>query len=175
MDDVLEPTTLTARAQRVRIMLTDVDGVLTDGSVYYSARGEELLRFSRRDGMGVERLRSAGIETAIITREKSEIVRRRAEKLGVERIFEGVRDKRAALDTVLADCHVHIGELGYIGDDVNDAGIIDILRTHNLIACPADAMPEISRMAHYVCRARGGEGAFREFAEWVLSHRNSNM
>jgi 3-deoxy-D-manno-octulosonate 8-phosphate phosphatase (KDO 8-P phosphatase) len=155
-----------------RLVLTDVDGVLTDAGVYYSARGEELKRFSLRDGMGVERLRDAGIATAFVTREQSEIVRRRAEKLDV-RVYSGVRDKASHLDVILRDTGCELSELAYIGDDVNDLEIIERIRPRGLIGAPRDAMPEILALAHFRCPEPGGHGAFRAFAEWILSHRGS--
>jgi 3-deoxy-D-manno-octulosonate 8-phosphate phosphatase (KDO 8-P phosphatase) len=161
---------LVVRAQRLRLVLTDCDGVLTDGTAWYSERGEELKRFSLRDGMGVELLRHDGIETGIVTRERSGPVRRRAEKLGVV-LFEGVRDKEAELPRILAATEREAGELAYIGDDVNDLGILRAIRSEGLTAAPADATPAVTAQAQLRCQARGGEGAFREFADWILRLR----
>jgi 3-deoxy-D-manno-octulosonate 8-phosphate phosphatase (KDO 8-P phosphatase) len=163
-----------ARATRVRLVLTDCDGVLTDGGVYYSARGEELKRFSFRDGMGVERLGKAGITTAIVTGENSECVQRRADKLKI-RAHLGVKDKAGALAEILAVHGVSVDEVAYIGDDVNDLGAMDRIREAGLVAVPEDAMPEVARRAHYVSRVRGGYGAFRDFAEWILAARGSGV
>src|SRR5215470_14453346 len=99
----LLPAELRARARRLRLVLTDSDGVLTDGGVYYGDSGEALRRFSVRDGMGVERLREAGVATAIVTRERSEPVARRAEKLALPFLFLGVHDKAAHLPAILRD------------------------------------------------------------------------
>lgn len=170
--EALSTEELTKRAERLRLVLTDCDGVLTDAGVYYSVRGEELKRFSLRDGMGVERLRDAGIDTAIVTREKAEFALRRAEKLKI-RAHLGIFDKAAALPEILAQHGVSPDEVGYIGDDVNDLGCIERLREVGLCGAPADAMPEVTKRAHYVTRARGGHGAFREFAEWILSGRTA--
>lgn len=172
MTEALSPQELTKRARRLRLVLTDCDGVLTDAGVYYSARGEEMKRFSLRDGMGVERLRDAGIDTAIITREKAEFALRRAEKLKI-RAHLGIVDKAAALPEILAQHGVSAEEVGYIGDDVNDLGCIERLREVGLCGAPADAALEVSRRAHYVTRTNGGHGAFREFAEWILSGRTA--
>src|SRR5262245_42909841 len=111
------------RSHQVRVVLTDCDGVLTDNGVYYCADGEELKRFSVRDGMGVERLRMRGIETAIITRENSISLRKRAEKLKLS-LYAGVRDKAAHLGIVFNQTHTTLNQLAYIGDDVNDLEII---------------------------------------------------
>jgi 3-deoxy-D-manno-octulosonate 8-phosphate phosphatase (KDO 8-P phosphatase) len=164
---------LVARAQRVRLVLTDCDGVLTDGTVYVSEHGEALKRFSLRDGMGVERLREAGIETAIVTRERSPIVARRAEKLRLPHLFEGVLDKAADLPRILAAAGCGPDEVAYIGDDVNDLGILGEVGREGLTAAPFDALETVADAVHHVCRARGGEGAFREFAEWILRLRGA--
>jgi 3-deoxy-D-manno-octulosonate 8-phosphate phosphatase (KDO 8-P phosphatase) len=164
---------LVARARRVRLLLTDCDGVLTDGSVYVSEHGEALKRFSLRDGMGVERLREDGIETAIVTRERSPIVARRAEKLRLALHFEGVLDKAAELPRILEAAGVAPAEVAFIGDDVNDLGLLRAVAGEGLAAAPADAWPEVSEAVHYVCRARGGDGAFRELAEWILRLRRA--
>src|SRR5678816_1871370 len=116
----LSPQELHRRATRLRLVLTDSDGVLTDTGVYYSERGEELKRFSIRDGMGVERLRNAGIQTAIITGETSESVARRAEKLKLPGLFLGIKDKAGHLAEVMARMGVAVPQVAYIGDDVND-------------------------------------------------------
>ena len=170
----LAPSEVQARALRVRLVLTDCDGVLTDGGVYYSARGEELKRFSFRDGMGVERLGKAGVTTAIVTGESSECVQRRADKLKI-RAHLGVKDKAAKLDEILASHGVSLDAVAYIGDDVNDLGAMERVREVGLVAVPEDAMPEVARRAHYVSRVRGGYGAFRDFAEWILTARGSGF
>lgn len=158
---------LRARAAKIRLVLSDVDGTLTDGGVYYSAAGEEAKLFNLRDGMGVERLRDLGIATAFITRESSPIVRRRAEKLGVE-AYLGVRDKRSALPGILAQRGLSIDQIAYIGDDVNDLAIVKAIFPKGLAGAPADAQPEVVRHVHHHCAQRGGHGAFREFAEWLI-------
>ena len=163
-----------ARARRLRLVLTDCDGVLTDGSVYYSEVGEAMKRFSMRDGMGVERLREAGIATAILTRESSAIVRRRAEKLRLPHHFEGARDKAAHIEIIARDTGTKSEEWAYIGDDVNDLGIIAALRERGLTAAPADAVPEVLEAVHYRTWKPGGCGAFREFAEWLLRLRGQS-
>jgi len=160
-----------ARARRLRLVLTDCDGVLTDGSVYYSEAGESLRRFSVRDGMGVERLRRAGIGTAIVSREPSANIARRAEKLGLPHLFLGVRDKAAHLPRILAETGLELADLAYVGDDVNDLEILTAVGEQGLTGAPADAMPEVLAVCHYLCAARGGAGAFREFAEWILHLR----
>jgi len=161
------------RAARLRLVITDVDGVLTDGGVFYSDRGESMKRFSVRDGMGVERLRLAGMETAFMTRELSPIVSRRAEKLRLAHVYLGVNDKRAALDQVLVEAGLEPPQVAYIGDDVNDREIMQAVAEQGLTGAPADAEPEILRLAHHRSQRPGGHGAFREFAEWILGLRGA--
>jgi len=161
-----------ARAARVALVLCDNDGVLTDGTVFVSERGEELKQYSLRDGMGVERLRNAGIATGVITREKSPIVQRRADKLQLPHLWLGVLDKRVHLGKILDETRLSVEQIAYIGDDVNDLGIIEAIGEAGLTAAPSDAMLEVREAAHLVCRSPGGRGAFREFAEWILRHRD---
>lgn len=168
---VLSPAELHRRAARLRLVLTDSDGVLTDTGVYYSERGEELKRFSIRDGMGVERLRNAGVETGIVTGERSPSVVRRAEKLGLPHVLLGVKDKLAAVQALCAERGLTLDQVGFIGDDVNDLEVLGVLTGHGLTAAPADALPSVLGVVIHVCAAPGGHGAFRDFAEWILGHR----
>ena len=160
------------RAGRIKLLLTDCDGVLTDGGVYYSASGEELKKFSLRDGMGVERLRKlAGVETGIITGENSEIVRRRAEKLGIREYYPGAGDKYSTLREIMKLKELSFDEIAYIGDDTND---MEIMQQAGLSACPADAFPMIREIAHLVMESRGGHGAFREFSEIIIFQKQKS-
>jgi 3-deoxy-D-manno-octulosonate 8-phosphate phosphatase (KDO 8-P phosphatase) len=159
------------RAARLRLLITDVDGTLTDAGVYYTDKGEAMKRFSLRDGMGVERLRADGVETAFLTRENSAIVARRAEKLRIRLLYLGVADKLASLPEVLVAAGVGEEAAAYIGDDVNDAAIMSILALRGLVAAPADALPAVAAIAHFRCPNVGGHGAFRDFAEWILDLR----
>jgi 3-deoxy-D-manno-octulosonate 8-phosphate phosphatase (KDO 8-P phosphatase) len=163
-----------ARARRLKLVLTDNDGVLTDTGVYYSETGESLKRFSIRDGMGVELLRRAGVETAIITSETSPSVQRRAEKLKMPFLYLGVKNKREHLEIILRDTNLTVDQIAYIGDDVNDLDIIAEINRHGLTACPGDAMPVVQKVVHYRCRNKGGRGAFRDLAEWILQLRNAS-
>jgi 3-deoxy-D-manno-octulosonate 8-phosphate phosphatase (KDO 8-P phosphatase) len=157
---------LLKRAAAIRWVLTDCDGVLTDGGVYYSERGEEMKRFHMRDGMGVKRLRLAAIETAIVTGEKSPSLVRRAEKLGIKEVHLGARNKLAVVAELVERLGVRWDQCAYIGDDIND---LAVLRKVGLSACPADSVKTVCETVHVVLQARGGQGAFRELAELVLS------
>ena len=161
---------LYARARRIRLVLTDCDGVLTDGGVYYSERGEEMKRFNIRDGMGVVRLREYGVATGIVTGETSPSVRTRALKLRIEELHLGIQDKPACLRDILARTGLAAEEVAFIGDDVND---VDVLGLVGLSACPADATVFARAVADYQCQAIGGYGCFRELAELIISARLS--
>jgi len=155
------------KASKIKLLLTDCDGVLTDGGVYYSAKGEEMKRFSLRDGMGVERLRTlVHVETGVITGENSDIVLRRVEKLGIREYHPGVRDKASKLNYILNHNNITANEIAYIGDDSND---LEIMKLVGLSACPADAMPFIIEIAGVVVDSNGGYGAFRDFAEIIIN------
>jgi 3-deoxy-D-manno-octulosonate 8-phosphate phosphatase (KDO 8-P phosphatase) len=158
---------LIAKAAKIKLLLTDCDGVLTDGGVYYGENGEVLKKFNIRDGMGVERLRNlANVETGIITGEVSPSVQKRAEKLKITELHLGIKDKPAILLEILKRKNLQPDEIAYIGDDVND---IEIMKMVGLTACPADAMIFNKNIANYICENKGGEGAFREFAELIIS------
>ncbi len=159
------------RAGQIALVLTDNDGVLTDTGVYYSDAGEMLKRYSVRDGMGMQLLHESGIETGIVSAETSGNLRRRAEKLRVCRLYLGIKDKRSSLAQILRETGLELHQLAYIGDDVNDAGILEAIGTAGLTGAPADAVPSIRRLAHHVCMSPGGHGAFREFADWILNER----
>jgi 3-deoxy-D-manno-octulosonate 8-phosphate phosphatase (KDO 8-P phosphatase) len=158
-----------ARARRILLLLTDCDGVLTDGGTYCSERGEEFKRFSLRDGMGVERLRRHGsVETGIVTSEASGPVRARAEKLGITELHLGVRDKGAVVREVAGRRGLELDEIAFLGDDVNDVPALELC---GLSACPVDAFSTVRARVHFVCPSAGGHGAFRDLAELILRAR----
>ncbi len=157
---------LTEKVANIKLVLTDNDGVLTDTGVYYAESGEVMKRFSIRDGMGVERLRDVlGIETGIITGEVSPSLKKRAEKLKITHLFLGIKDKKNTILSFLEEKHLTPSQVAYIGDDYND---IEMIELAGLTACPGDAMPHIQTLVDYICTARGGNGAFREFAELII-------
>ncbi|MGZ8245626.1 KdsC family phosphatase [Methylomagnum sp.] len=163
------PPDFAQRARQLKLVLTDCDGVLTDGGVYYSERGEALKRFNIRDGMGVERLRNlAGIETGIVTGEFSGSVSRRAEKLGIVECHLGAKDKRAVALSIMERLNLGSTEVAYLGDDVNDLPAFGVV---GLTACPGDALDAVKAAADMILERPGGCGVFREFVEMVLKAR----
>ncbi len=147
------------------MLAMDVDGVLTDGGMYYSEMGDELKKFNTRDGMGIKMLQLAGIVTAFITKEKTAIVERRGRKLAVPEVHQAADDKLPVLTRVIEKYGLNLKEVAYIGDDVND---LQTLLAVGFSAAPADAMPSVLQVVHYVCKKRGGEGAVREVADLIL-------
>ena len=162
-----------ARLRGLKLVLSDVDGVLTDAGMYYSEHGDELKKFNTRDGKGFERLRHLGIKTGIVTAENTRIVAARAKKLGLDYVYQGIRDKGAILEQLCRDLALDPGEVAYIGDDLND---LEILGKVGFAAAPSDAVDQIKAAAHYVCRAKGGEGCVRELADLIISaHRPPSL
>ncbi len=165
----MNPKTVQNKARLIRLVLADCDGVLTDGGVYYSERGEEFKRFHMRDGMGVERLKTlAEVETGIISGESSPSIRRRAEKLGITECHLGVKDKPATVKSIAARLRIPLSAIAYIGDDVTDSEVFPLV---GLSACPNDALEAVRERADLVCQLKGGQGAFREFAEVIVAAR----
>jgi 3-deoxy-D-manno-octulosonate 8-phosphate phosphatase (KDO 8-P phosphatase) len=159
-----------SRLAAVRLLVMDVDGVLTDGGIYYTERGDELKRFDVRDGQGLVLLRQAGVLTAVITRRRSEIVERRADELGIAEVHQGATDKRAVLESLLARRGVPASEAVYVGDDVGD------LPAMQLVGFPvavADAVPPVKRAAAYVTHTPPGHGAIRELCDLILAAKQT--
>lgn len=150
----------------IKLFVTDVDGTLTDGGMYYTAQGEYMKCFNTRDAMGLSMLRQAGVEVAIMTSEDSEIVLRRAEKLEVTHVFVGVQDKLAQLRELCERLKVPLSRVAYVGDDVND---LEVMQNVGLAFTVADADSRILEGAHVRLLRCGGQGAVREAAEWILS------
>lgn len=159
---------LIARTARVQLMVFDVDGVLTDGRLHYGPDGEVLKAFDTLDGHGVKLLRSAGVQTAIITGRSSKIVASRARELAIDHVFQGVHDKTDALAQLLSTTGVAAHDTGYMGDDWPD---LAVMLKVGFAAVPANAHVELVRRAHYVAQARGGRGAVREVCDLILRAR----
>lgn len=152
----------------IKLFLTDVDGTLTDGGMYYSAQGDVMKKFNTRDGMGLQLIQQSGVKTGIVTSENTEIVSRRAAKLGVDYLVQG-RRYGGKLDAVLEICRdlaIDPSEVAYIGDDVNCE---PLLRAVGVAACPADAMPQVKRIPGInIMTLKGGDGCVREFINMLM-------
>lgn len=158
--------------KRIRLFATDVDGVLTDAGMYYSESGDEWKKFNTRDGMGIKLLQKAGLMTAIVTMEQTKLVARRAEKLAIPELHQGIRDKLAVLREMAARHGLTLEQVAYIGDDVND---VEALKAVGFSASPADGAPPVLAVVDYVCGEKGGEGAVREVADMILAARGSRF
>jgi 3-deoxy-D-manno-octulosonate 8-phosphate phosphatase (KDO 8-P phosphatase) len=156
----------------VKMLVLDVDGTLTDGSMYYSPEGEQLKRFFVRDGMGIVLLQRAGIETAILTTENTRIVAKRAEKLGIRHLVMGSRNKKRSMIELSESAGISFANMAYMGDDVNDEFGI---RQAGVSACPSDATELIRSMVDIISNYPGGRGAVREFAEFILRAQDKSL
>lgn len=159
-----------ARAARIRLLVLDVDGVLTDGGLVYGASGEEAKRFHVRDGLALVAARRAGLYVAVISGRASPAVTRRMAELGVAHVQQGVADKVRALADLMQRLAVSAGEVAVMGDDLQD---LPLMRRVGLGLAPGDAVPEVRRAAHWRSRRRGGEGAVREAVEMLLRARKA--
>lgn len=149
-----------------RLFITDIDGVWTDGGMYYTAEGDVMKRFSVKDGWGVIFLRRLGIPVAIMTGENTQIVARRAEKLKIDRCYLGVKDKLALASELSEELGITLADVAFIGDDIND---LPLLRSVGTSGCPSNTPDYIRRHVKYPGHVHGGHGAFREFVESVLA------
>jgi 3-deoxy-D-manno-octulosonate 8-phosphate phosphatase (KDO 8-P phosphatase) len=168
------PASATERASRVKLMIFDVDGVFTDGSLYFTADGDTMKSFNSLDGHGVKLLASIGVQTAIITGRQSGIVAARAKELGITHLHQGVADKTVALHELLQQTGLDAAVCGYMGDDWPD---LAVMRLCAFAAAPANAHPEVIQRAHWVSEARGGHGAVREVCDAILraQHRYDSL
>ena len=154
--------------KEIKLVLTDVDGVLTDGGMYYTTEGDIMKKFHARDGMGVTLLRKHNIPTILITKEKTKMVKQWAAKMKVEKLYDGIIKKNMILDKVCKTFNLKSDEIAYIGDDVND---VPLLKVVCIAVTPNDGTKEAKSVSHYICKLKGGEGAFREFADLIISTR----
>ena len=153
---------------KIKLFLTDVDGVMTDGSMYYSETGDELKKFNTRDGMGFQLLREAGIKVGIITSENTKIVENRARKLKVDYLYQGKREggKLSAALEICKEMGITLEEVAYVGDDIN---CIDLLSAVGFPACPSDAhMKIVNIQGIKILNRKGGDGCIREFVDILL-------
>ncbi len=157
-----------ARLRKIRLILMDVDGVMTDGSLVYTNSGEAGRTFNVKDGYGVVKAQRAGLAFGIITGKASTIVRHRARVLGIREVYQGVLEKEKVYDRVLKKLRLTDDQVAYIGDDEPD---IAVLKRVGFSAAPADAVRSVRAVVQYVCRQKGGHGAVREIIDLILTAR----
>ncbi|PLX79049.1 MAG: phenylphosphate carboxylase subunit delta [Desulfuromonas sp.] len=153
------------RISKVKLLLLDVDGVMTDGRIIYSNNGQETKAFDVKDGHGLKLLQRAGIDVGIITGRESQVVAKRAEELGIKILFQGCRDKLAPYELILSETGLEDDEVAYVGDDVVD---LPVLRRVGFAATVCDAIEDVKPYVHYVTTHPGGRGAVREICELIL-------
>ncbi|AMP08201.1 3-deoxy-D-manno-octulosonate 8-phosphate phosphatase, YrbI family protein [Collimonas arenae] len=170
VNSALPEAELMARAARVRLMIFDVDGILTDGGLLYGADGEQLKRFNVLDGHGIKQLQQSGVATAIISARKSAVVSRRAADLGIAHVQQGVHDKHSAFIQLLAQLQLDAEACGFIGDDVID---LPILSQVGFAASVPNGHREVRARVHYVTQTAGGQGAAREVCDLIMQAQNT--
>jgi len=157
------------RFRTIRLLLLDVDGVMTDGGIYFSERGDELKKFNIHDGYGITKLQKSGIQVGILTGRSSQLVARRAHELGITEVYQNLENKLDAYEQVKHKINVSDQEIAYIGDDEPD---IPVMRKVGFAACPRDAIVAVRNEADFVCKKNGGEGAVREVIDIILESRS---
>ena len=157
------------RAQKIKMIIMDVDGTLTDGSLIILPDGEELKSYNVKDGTGILLAHLAGLKTAIITGKRSRSLEKRAEKLQISEIHQGILDKKKVLQEIKAKNNLREEQIAYIGDDLGD---LEVIKDVGLAAAVADAHLEIKKHSHFICSKPGGKGAVREFIEFILGAQN---
>ena len=168
---VLARPDLVERLGAVKLLSVDVDGVLTDGGLYFTDDGRQSRKFNVRDGVGMKRALAAGIELAIVSASAAQSIRHRGEILGVQHVFIGVEDKLAVISDLCRDLGIGLADVAHVGDDLND---LPLLRA---VGCPlsvADAVPEVREAAVFVTENGGGAGAVREICDLVMEARTAS-
>lgn len=157
--------TLARRASQVRLVVLDVDGVLTDGKISYTSAGDEIKSFNVKDGLGISLGIKKGLQFGIITARESVMVARRAEELGIQHFIQKMKTKLPALEKLVAELSLTLEQVAYVGDDLPD---IPCMEKVGFSACPSDAAREVLGLSHFVSRFSGGNGAVREILELIL-------
>ena len=159
------------KCKKIKLIATDVDGVLTDGGRYYSEKGEVMKKFHVRDGMGINILLRNKIKTIIITKENSKIVKKWAKDMNVTKVYSNVIKKESIIKQISKEFSIKPSEIAYIGDDVND---VEIAKKVGLSATPKDGIITMKKITHYTCILGGGQGAFRELSDLILTQKFKN-
>ena len=157
------------RGKDIKLLLLDVDGVLTDGNLLYTGSSEESKSFHTQDGFGIRLMHEAGIDVGVITARKSKVVQRRAAELKMRYIYQGAANKNSAFMEIISDSGLQAFEVAYMGDDWLD---LVLLQQVGLAVTPANGVIEVKEIAHYVTRRKGGYGAVRECCDLILEARN---
>ncbi|OGI03080.1 MAG: hypothetical protein A2104_06330 [Candidatus Melainabacteria bacterium GWF2_32_7] len=161
---------LRIKASKIKLIAFDVDGVLTDGSITYTDKGEEIKTFDAKDGHGMASLRVNGFITAIITARSTPIVEKRAKDLDVVHVYQGAKRKIVALEELINIYKLDFSEIAYVGDDMPD---VCILEKVGLACCPADAVDEVKNLCHFISTKPGGKGAVREVSDFIIANRKA--
>ena len=157
---------LKEKIKKIKLIATDVDGVLTDGGMYYSSKGDVLKKFQAIDGMAVSILKRNIIPTVIITKEKNQIVKRWSTKMNIDKLFDGIKNKENIIPKLCKSYNLSEKNIAYIGDDVND---LEILKRIGFSVTPKDGNIEVKKIVDYICKRGGGEGVLREICDLVTS------
>ena len=157
--------------KKIKLVVSDVDGVLTDGGMYYSAKGDIQKKFHARDGMGIAILQRNGIPTVIITKEKNEIVKKWTSKMKVDKLFQGIKKKETLLIKLCDHYNLNEENIAYIGDDVND---LEIMKKIGFSVTPKDGNIEVKKIANYISKINGGEGVLREICDLLILTKFGN-
>lgn len=156
----------TKRLQSIKLLLLDVDGVMTDGGVYYGESGEEMKKFNSQDGYGIVQLQRRGVKVGIITGRFSRLVERRAHELGISEVYQNMENKAEAYSAIKTRLNLSDKEIAYVGDDEPD---LPVLKLVGFPAAPANAVPMVRSSVDYVCKRNGGSGAVREIIDLILA------
>lgn len=161
---------MTKKNQTIKLLVMDVDGTLTDGKIYMGNDGEVMKAFDIKDGCGIhDLLIPAGIIPCIITGRESKILENRCKEIGIQSLYQGVREKTVQLDSVLKAYNISLSEIAYIGDDINDLPCMETVKSGGgIVGCPADATEKVKEISHFISNRNGGHGAVREFIESLL-------
>lgn len=154
----------------IKIMIMDVDGTLTDGKLYISSTGELIKVFNVKDGLGIKKLHNNGIIPVLITGRESDILVRRAKELGITEVYQGISNKLEILSEVASKFDCNFSQFAYIGDDEND---LNCMKLCGICGCPADAINTVKEVSDFISNLKGGDGAVREFIEYLLCKQNN--
>lgn len=160
------------KCKKIKVVLTDVDGVLTDGGMYYTKDGDIMKKFHTRDGMGVTLLRKNKIPTVIVTKESTMMVKAWAKNMKVSNLYDGIEEKEKIIEKICSEYKVKNEEVAYIGDDVND---MKLLAKVGVSFTPSDSIENVKNICDYICKTKSGQGVFREVADLILNSQNIKL